>query len=297
MTPDEIRTSLSTTGYVILPSLVPPALLPTLRAAALSTTSLARSGAWPHIRTVGKQFPPWPTSGPDIWGVSHILHPSLPASAIFREWYSSPPVLDAVSAILGCGESELCLQLCGLLVNPVREEFELSWHRDGVPAGAEEEEEGAALGLGCSGGEGGTGESRWESTQWNTALYSDACLRVVPGSHRRVRTPAERAVTLEGGEMPGEVAVHLKAGETVFYDNNILHRGVYGTAPERATLHASMGVGGRMGEVRRREVLQHGLEWVGGVVWEGKMEELRRRLVEGEGERWGVGGVGFSLEG
>lgn len=35
------------------------------------------------------------------------------------------------------------------------------------------------------------------ATQWNAALYDDACLIVVPGSHRRARTPDEKRVNLE----------------------------------------------------------------------------------------------------
>lgn len=44
------------------------------------------------------------------------------------------------------------------------------------------------------------------ATQWNAALYDDDCLLVVPGSHRRVRTPEEKRVCLAGdgrGVMPG----------------------------------------------------------------------------------------------
>jgi hypothetical protein len=43
------------------------------------------------------------------------------------------------------------------------------------------------------------------ATQWNAALYDDACLIVVPGSHRRARTPDEKRVNLEAdgrGVMP-----------------------------------------------------------------------------------------------
>ena len=43
------------------------------------------------------------------------------------------------------------------------------------------------------------------ATQWNAALYDDECLLVVPGSHRRPRTPEEMRVNLEDegrGTMP-----------------------------------------------------------------------------------------------
>ena len=51
------------------------------------------------------------------------------------------------------------------------------------------------------------------ATQWNAALYEDACLLVVPGSHRRARTAEERKVTLEGdgrGVMSGYSPYHFE---------------------------------------------------------------------------------------
>jgi hypothetical protein len=62
------------------------------------------------------------------------------------------------------------------------------------------------------------------------------------------------------------VSVHksmliLLAGETVFYNNNILHCATYSTQKPRATLHASMG-DARGGSTRARNILQHGLEWM-----------------------------------
>jgi len=50
-------------------------------------------------------------------------------------------------------------------------------------------------------------------------------------------------------------------GDTVFYNNNILHCGVYTHSIKRATLHASMG-DTRGGAARARNVLQHGLSWM-----------------------------------
>lgn len=64
--------------------------------------------------------------------------------------------------------------------------------------------------------------------------------------------------------MPSQLAVHLQAGDMVFYNNNILHRGVYRHDVERMTLHGSIGhVDG--GFLRARNVLQHGRDWVEGV--------------------------------
>jgi len=93
----------------------------------------------------------------------------------------------------------------------------------------------------------------------------------------------------------------MKAGDVVFYNNNILHRGAYDSGVERMTLHGSMGhVGGS--RLRARNVLQHGIgEWVGEIDLGGldseeraRAEGMRRRLVKLGAES---GDVGYSLEG
>lgn len=72
--------------------------------------------------------------------------------------------------------------------------------------------------------------------------------------------------------MPGQLKVELKPGQTVFYDNNILHRASYVSSQKRATLHASMGtIEG--GHHRAAVILQHGLEWM-------KTEEFKNTLPE-----------------
>jgi hypothetical protein len=71
-------------------------------------------------------------------------------------------------------------------------------------------------------------------------LYDEACLRIVPGSHRRAATPKERDVQFRrpNDPMPGELAVELKAGQGIYYSEQLLHRGVYPTGTRRETLHS-----------------------------------------------------------
>ncbi|KAI5919635.1 phytanoyl-dioxygenase family protein [Camillea tinctor] len=297
--PSPFRDDLAKTGFTIQRSLLTPSELATLRAAASRTTALARAGAWPHVRTVGKQFPPWPSpaSAEDgIWGVQGLLHPSLPDAGVYADAYFSDAVLGVAKQILGCGDGDLVMELCNLLVRP-EQDFRLSWHRDDVPAEAGPEEEARRL-----------GQSTYWHTQWNLALYADASLVVVPGSHARVRTPAERAAGPDAGDMPGQVVVELQPGDAVFYDNNILHRGVYSAGVERMSLHGSVGrVGG--GAFRARNVLQHGVgEWVDRCDFSGLAEgrgeegERIRRRAEGMRDRLvklgrESGDVGYSLTG
>ncbi|KAJ7680927.1 hypothetical protein DFH06DRAFT_432102 [Mycena polygramma] len=242
-------------GFVIVNDLVSPEDFPRLKSACKDVISRTREGSWPHRRTVGKQFPPYDSENPDSWGVQHVMHPDL-AQPAFSQWYTSEALIDAVRNLLGCSKDELQMELFNLLINPESHNFALRWHRDDIDQDATEEQERRAL-------------DAWKpyGIQWNTALYQDECLFVVPGSHKVPRTPEQRAhsqgsdAPANPEDMPGVLKVVLEPGQTVFYNSNILHCAKYDSQAERATLHASMGnVAG--GSVRARNVLQHGLSWM-----------------------------------
>ncbi|KAL7622561.1 hypothetical protein AAE478_008068 [Parahypoxylon ruwenzoriense] len=291
-----LRSQLEKDGFVIIRSLLSPAQLATLRAAAERTTALARAGKWPHVRTVGKQFPPWTWApGVGIWGVQHLLNPALPDADAFARSYFGDEILGAARELLSCrSDDELVMELYNLLVRPdVREGehgFELRWHRDDIPSSATPEEELARL-----------QEPAWHA-QWNLTLCDgDESLIVVPGSHARARTDAERLADPFEPQMPGQLAVRLDAGDVVFYDNNILHRGRYDARRERLSLHGSVGhVAG--GKLCARNVLQHGVgSWVDECDFSildekqrARAEGMRARLVKLGRES---GDVGYSLTG
>ncbi|KAI0601013.1 phytanoyl-dioxygenase family protein [Biscogniauxia sp. FL1348] len=297
-----LRDEFAKSGFIIQRSLLTPSELATLRAAASRTTALARSGGWPDVRTVGKQFPPWTfdaatseASG-GIWGVQGLLHPSLADAGVFARAYFSDALLGTAKELLGpgCGDADLVMELFNLLVRPGRD-FALRWHRDDVPDDVAEEEEARRL------------RSRGSSSshaQWNLALYPDASLIVVPGSHARARTPAERAAGPYADRLPGQLVVALQPGDAVFYDNNILHRGVYEAARERMSLHGSVGRADG-GPARARNVLQHGVgAWVDRCDFAvlGPEDDRIRRRAEGMRERLvrlgrESGDVGYSLTG
>ncbi|KAI8080276.1 uncharacterized protein B0P05DRAFT_469482 [Gilbertella persicaria] len=254
-----IEQAIKENGFVIVDNLIPQDMFIRLKEACDRVVNRARKGDWKYRRLVGTQFPPW-TEGTDVWGVQHMIHPDL-KEPVFAEWYGSPKLLEAVQQLLNTKHDDLQLELFNLLINPQDSDFDLTWHRDAIKAEASEEEEKEKLTIPHYG------------TQWNTALYDDACLYVVPNSHRRVRTEAERDITIhdpKSNKMPGQLKVELKPGQTVFYDNNILHRASYVSSQKRATLHASMGtIEG--GHYRASCILQHGLGWM-------KTEEFRSTL-------------------
>ncbi|TPX18893.1 uncharacterized protein E0L32_011445 [Thyridium curvatum] len=305
-TPQEIKSSLHRDGFVVIPSVLSESELSALRAAATRTTARARSGAWPHIRTLGKQFPPWSAADihKGIWGVQHLLHPDLPPddAAVFTRSYFHPRILDTAALLIdgggdgggeeggegGGGGDQLVMELYNMLVRPDAD-YELRWHRDDVPPEATAEQEMSRL-----------GRPAWHA-QWNLALWDDESLVVVPGSHLRARTDAERAADPFARELPGQLVVRLRPGDVAFYNNNILHRGVYDSARERMTLHGSVGHAGGS-KLRARNVLQHGVgEWVErcdfSVLEDGaqraRAEGMRQRLIKLGRES---GDVGYSLK-
>ena len=307
-------------GFVVIPDLLTPTEVAHYRTIAAAATAQARAGKWPHIRTVPKQFPPWPTSPPPaseggIWGVQHLLHPSIPGRAAFAKCYFSDTILAVAGELMGVSspsdkdgadaEEPLVMELFNLLVAPETRDFELRWHRDDIPETASAEEELRLLAEKSPGG-------RQSHAQYNLALCPDASLIVVPGSHRRARTDVERSAAPYERVLPGQLVVKLRPGDAVFYDSNILHRGVYkakreGGEESRLTLHGSVGLNAQAAgveaaeekkKVRATAVLQHGVSaWVhrdeAAFGLGRRPEKMRANLIAmGTGE-----GVGYSLQG
>lgn len=202
-------------------------------------------------------------------------------------------------------------------------DYALSWHRDTIKSSATDEEEKREL------------ETPRFGVQWNAcvpvplrykvtshaarrALYDDDCLLGVPRSHLRIRTPEERhATSASDGSlpMPGGKVLHLDAGQVIFYDNQILHRGcepplsvrlfaalmrqnrTYDSSRKRATMHGSY-QDSRESPSRGSGVLQHGTEWMASDAFRQSLTDapkesldmLDRALAWGERAR----AVGFS---
>ena len=280
-------------GFVVVPKAFGGEQLETLRKATQDVTAFARSGKWPDVRTLPKQFPPWRIEGPNpaaegIWGVQGVMHPDMPHQAEFIKTYFSAAIISPTLELLQCSQDDLVMELFNLLVRPDYD-FELCWHRDDIAATATAEEELERLNKPAF------------SAQWNLALYDDCSLVVIPGSHLRARTETERTADPYEQVLPDQLLVKLEAGDIVFYNNNILHRGVYDARIERMTLHGSAGhVDGA--KLRATNVLQHGLRtWIDRLSFEaldGKdralAEHMRANLVKMGQD---AGDVGYSLQG
>jgi hypothetical protein len=158
----------------------------------------------------------------DIWGVNHIFHPSIRERDLV-ESLGNPQILDVIEDLIG---DRVRYHLCTLLVSSERKPYHINWHRD----------------TNFKDGEVPLGQllARLKShVQLNGALYDDGALYIVPGSHRRELTDAERAVIRNSpkGDMPNQMAVELAPGDIVFYNANLLHKGYNRSGAKRQTLH------------------------------------------------------------
>lgn len=128
-----LRERFEKNGFVIVPSGLNPSQIAELREACKKVVDLARAGEWLHVRTLPRQFPPWP-SDPSlgIWGVQQLMNPSLPGHELFTKTYFSESIIATVRELLGdCDEEKLVMELYNLLIRP-DSDFELRWHRDDV---------------------------------------------------------------------------------------------------------------------------------------------------------------------
>jgi hypothetical protein len=205
------------------------------------------------------------------WAIRGLIHPAF-GEPSFAEFHGSPDFLRFVhSWCHGLRPEEMVLGGMLLWCNPQRNEHALSWHRDvtwwgtGKPYFAQREVRG-------DGPEAYAEEierTRWQEIQAENAkalaerngvsmflaLVDDECHELIPGSHRRWRTPLEHDVLLpkamkEQGvpytpswngtdPLPNQVAIRLKAGEALIRSGATIHTGH--TVPERERNTLSIG--------------------------------------------------------
>lgn len=343
-TPRQLRAAYAEHGYVVLDGVLPvqSAEFAALRAAAHAAVAATRAGSWPHRRIVGRQFPPFTADNPDSWGVQHIMHPDAPGHDVFRAFYGQRALLAVSAALLGLDgpagpdaplrapddetspeppTQHMQAELFNLLINPESAAFALTWHRDDIRPDVSADEEERTLRTPVGG------------VQWNAPLYADDCLFIVPGSHSRLRTPAEvhanqavppppvplaaladgapatgagtgtGAATLFDGawtgvDPPSVLRVALEPGQVAFYSQRLLHRASYLPTKPRQTLHGCYGLAGS--DQRARNVLQHGLEWMRdpafGAALNARLRPMWSNLVDLDKRAEGKH-LGYSLDG
>ena len=216
---DEHKRSWEKNGYFIVKDAVDPSMLPELRDAGRRVRQKICDGEFDLYTDRRGEGEPYHFGG--------LISPKC-GERIFAEYMGSKPLLDYVFAQLG---TDLRLGSCNIFTNPHNEPFICPWHRDDGGQRYYQEEEPELEYL----------RRPRPSCRWELALVDDYSLHLVPGSHRRYRTPRELEVTQQhlDEELEGDLKVHFKAGETIFFTGDCLHRAVHEPDRERLTLSAS----------------------------------------------------------
>ncbi|MAG34722.1 MAG: hypothetical protein CL878_00510 [Dehalococcoidia bacterium] len=196
-------------GYIILPQVVPPDRLESLRAS--------------HEKLVDRQHQIW--AGELEWDEPIGMDYKAKQPRVVLNSVVDADTADTVAFCLHdntLGVSRQIMQApqasptaMFFMCNPKTDHGPDGWHRD--------------IGGGRQAPLRGLQEDMLANTpasvQWNIPLYDDDVLWIVPGSHRRANTPEEDRQLAENRRvpLPGGMQVKLKAGDGVVYSNMILH--------------------------------------------------------------------------
>ena len=245
LTPD-MREQYESAGYVVVDNLFEPRVLAELHAAVSRVRAKVLSGEvdiYTHRSDKGEP-----------WAIRGLFAPEF-GEPIFAEHILDPRLMEFARSVLG---PELRLGGTLIFTNPDQNNYGTGWHRD---VGKEfldvdEATEMAML------------NRPQRSFKWHLALAPDSCLQLIPGSHRRYRTEREREVLFgktEAGEgrsnedLPGQYTIELRPGQTVFWNGNTIHRGVYQAGVSRLTL---VGVWERYRPDEEPKEVDPRLEWM-----------------------------------
>ncbi|CAM5502581.1 hypothetical protein SXANM310S_03621 [Streptomyces xanthochromogenes] len=156
----------------------------------------------------------------DTWGVDNMFAPRLyepELGAIFGH----EKFMAFSHAFLG---PNLRFWAAHLLWSPERTSYQLGWHKD-QHDNEQYDPTGGSL-----------------HVQFNVCLTSDKSFRAIPGSHRRPMTDAERAAVTTDSPAPldGEVQVECEAGDVIYMNHHMVHRGTCEPGQFRRTLHMNV---------------------------------------------------------
>jgi ectoine hydroxylase-related dioxygenase (phytanoyl-CoA dioxygenase family) len=159
----------------------------------------------------------------------HLL--TKPGTEAIHHAFHHTKVLEIVEGLLGPG---LIVNNASILASNPGVSYKLGWHRDVIQIPEDEIQDHLF-----------SPERFHNSVQINLPLVQEDSLEIVPGSHRRANTSAEdkafagtKHYAPVDAEMPGALKVSLRAGQAVFYNNNLIHRGhSQGSIVPRRTLH------------------------------------------------------------
>ena len=211
-------------GYFIADDAVEPGMFDDLAAAARRVKQMVRSGQV-------DVFTHWATDEhTEPWAIRGLLAPEFD-EPVFAEYLMSKPVMDYVHYFIG---TDLNMGAILIFTNPRHADYSIGWHRDWGKLDRDPDYDAEMAIL----------RKPLTSWRWHLATVDDAALQLVPGTHRRYRTAQERRCLLEtrDADIPGRLSIPLKAGQTVFWCGNTIHRGLNRKDTERLTISAAWSV-------------------------------------------------------
>ena len=254
-------------GFLIITDFVDSPWIPILREAGRRVTEACAPAngyskidcSKAYVHRTGEDEP---------WAIRGLIHPAFKEPS-FAEFHGSPEFLNFVSSWCdGLGPEDMVLGGMLLWSNPLLRENGPSWHRDvtwwGTGAGYFAQREVRGEGPEAYSEE--IERIRWKEIQENNeksvteqngvsmflALVDDECHELIPGSHKRWRTPYEHDVLLPQAmkdqgvpytpswngkdPLPGQVAIRLKPGEALIRNGATIHTGHAVPERERNTL-------------------------------------------------------------
>ncbi len=205
-------------GYFIVDDAVEPGMTEEMCAATRRIKAKVRAGEvdlYVDYKGEGEPF--------------HIVGLNCPdfGEPIFGEYYGCKHLLDYVHGQIG---TDIRLSPMAMFTNPQDKPFRGAWHSDDAGLLDRDEEEHLKY-------------LRRPRTycRWEMAMVDDIALFLVPGSHRRYRTEREYEVMKNNIDerLPGDMGVDLKAGQTIFWNSDLLHRALHTPDCERLTICTS----------------------------------------------------------
>jgi ectoine hydroxylase-related dioxygenase (phytanoyl-CoA dioxygenase family) len=202
-------------GYVILGGVVPAEGIEALRGAVRDLVEASAAGEGPEVAWINRE-----KRIPERLG--QLLRPGWVRPA-FVDSLERGPYFAIAEQILG---AKTRYSLFGMLAGGDGKPYVQNWHRDLAPVGGEHELPVLERNFNLF-------------TQINAPLFPDRYLTIVPGSHLRRTTAAERDVLADDptGDMPGQLTVETEPGDIAFYYSNLLHRGYNPQGVLRWTMH------------------------------------------------------------
>lgn len=230
MIDDSLREQYFDQGYIILRGIVPPDLIERMRTAVDETIQSAIDTGVPTVF--------WEDRSRAVPSrIGHILREDR-VRPEFVAQFEETPLVEVVESIL---QMPVRFALCGVLCGGGGHPYIQGWHRD---SGETQNEEDLARDL----------ENMKRSVQMNAPLYPDRYLQIVPGSHKRLSLPEEKAVFENDptGDIPGGMTVEMEPGDAAFYFPQMIHRGFNPDGHRRFSMHHAFWAAGE--PVHRHEV-------------------------------------------